>query len=247
MTDSRLLGVRMETRSLPELVAEAQIALQERRPPFVFACANPHSLVVARGDPEFRRALEQASTVVADGVGCKWGAALSGTSVGPRITGSDFFVAIMSAVEQRGGRAFFFGSREEVLNKLTDRVRLNFPHLALATLSPPYRPWSEAENAAMITAIRDFAPDVLWVGMTAPKQEKWVARNVNSLNAPIIGSIGAVFDYYAGVTHRAPPWICRLGLEWLYRLPREPRRLWRRTLISAPQFLWMVVRERMVR
>jgi N-acetylglucosaminyldiphosphoundecaprenol N-acetyl-beta-D-mannosaminyltransferase len=90
MVDSRLLGVRMETRPLPDLVAEAQIALRERRTPFIFSCANPHSLVVARGDPEFRRALEEASTVVADGVGCKWAAALTGIAIGPRITGSDF-------------------------------------------------------------------------------------------------------------------------------------------------------------
>ena len=247
MVDSRLLGVRMETRPLPDLVAEAQIALRERRTPFIFSCANPHSLVVARGDPEFRRALEAASTVVADGVGCKWAAALTGIAIGPRITGSDFFVAVMSALDRPGGRIFFFGSRDEVLGKLVDRVTRNFPHLTVTTLSPPFRPWSEEENAAMIGSIREFAPDVLWVGMTAPKQEKWVARNVDQLNVPVIGSIGAVFDYYAGVTQRAPPWVCKLGLEWLYRLPREPRRLWRRTLVSAPQFLWLVVRDRLAR
>ena len=98
----------------------------------------------------------------------------------------------------------------------------------------------------MIDRIREFAPDVLWVGMTAPKQEKWVSANLANLGVPVIGSVGAVFDYYAGVTTRAPPWICNLGLEWLYRLPREPKRLWRRTFVSAPLFLWYVVRERVV-
>jgi len=99
----------------------------------------------------------------------------------------------------------------------------------------------------MIGEIRAFNPDVLWVGMTAPKQEKWVAANRKQLHVPVIGSIGAVFDYYAGVTQRAPQWICNLGLEWLYRLPREPKRLWRRTFVSAPVFLWSVLLERLRR
>jgi N-acetylglucosaminyldiphosphoundecaprenol N-acetyl-beta-D-mannosaminyltransferase len=124
---------------------------------------------------------------------------------------------------------------------------LNFPNVVVETLSPPFRPWSKRENDDMVAKISQFQPDILWVGMTAPKQEKWVAANALRLTVPVIGSIGAVFDYYAGVTPRAPPWICDLGLEWLYRLPREPRRLWRRTIVSAPLFLWHVVRERVCR
>jgi N-acetylglucosaminyldiphosphoundecaprenol N-acetyl-beta-D-mannosaminyltransferase len=242
----RILGVRIGTRSLPELVAAAQLAIGRRDEPFTFACANPHSLVVARGDADFRAALDRASAVVADGVGCMWAAALTGVSVGPRITGSDFFVAIMGALNRSGGRAFFFGSRDEVLVKLVERVNRDFPSVTVASLSPPFRPWSDDENTQMIGQIREFAPDVLWVGMTAPKQEKWVAANLATLRVPVIGSVGAVFDYYAGVTIRAPQWLCDLGLEWLYRLPREPKRLWRRTFVSAPLFLWHVVRERVV-
>jgi N-acetylglucosaminyldiphosphoundecaprenol N-acetyl-beta-D-mannosaminyltransferase len=239
-----MLGVRIGTRSLPELVSASEAAIRNRRAPFIFTCANPHSLVVARSDAEFRGALEGASAVVADGVGCTWTAALFGIAVGPRITGSHFFVSVMTAVNRTGGKAFFFGSRDEVLSKLTERVKQNFPRIAVASLSPPFRQWSEQENAEMVEAIRQFAPDVLWVGMTAPKQEKWVAANATRLQVPVIGSIGAVFDYYAGVTTRAPQWICDLGLEWLYRLPREPKRLWRRTLVSAPLFLWFILRER---
>jgi N-acetylglucosaminyldiphosphoundecaprenol N-acetyl-beta-D-mannosaminyltransferase len=146
-----------------------------------------------------------------------------------------------------GGRAFFFGSSEPVLAKLTDKVSTDFPRIAVRSLSPPYRDWSAAENRHMIEIIRDFQPDVLWVGMTAPKQEKWVARNAAEVAVPAIGSIGAVFDYYAGVTHRAPQWICDLGFEWLYRLPREPKRLWKRTVVSAPAFLWYAVCQRLQR
>jgi N-acetylglucosaminyldiphosphoundecaprenol N-acetyl-beta-D-mannosaminyltransferase len=247
VSEGRMLGVRIGTRSLSELVSASERAIRERREPFIFACANPHSLVVAHDDTEFRDALEKAHAVVADGVGCTWAAVLAGISVGPRITGSDFFVSVMSALNRTGGAAFFFGSRDEVLSKLIERMKHNFPRVTVATLSPPFRPWSEDENGAMIQTICKFKPDVLWVGMTAPKQEKWVAGNASRLNVPVIGSIGAVFDYYAGVTRRAPQWICDLGLEWLYRLPREPKRLWRRTLVSAPVFLWLVFRERITR
>src|ERR1700687_658990 len=151
-----MLGVRIGTRSLPELVSASEAAIRNRREPFIFACANPHSLVVARGDAEFRGALEGASAVVADGVGGTWTAALFGITVGPRITGSDFCVSVMTAVNRTGGKAFFFGSRDEVLSKLTERVKQNFPRIAVASLSPPFRQWSEQENAEMVEAIRQF-------------------------------------------------------------------------------------------
>jgi len=247
MAENRLIGVRLDPRSLQELILAAQGAVKARQTSFIFACANPHSLTVARKDARFRSALEMATAVVADGVGCQWGAVLSGTSIGPRITGYDFFRALMSSLDGTGGRVFFFGSSEEVLVEVAKRAKHDYPRISIATLSPPFEPWSEEENASMLEKIHGFEPDVLWVGMTAPKQEKWVASNAYRIRVPVIGSIGAVFSYYAGITPRAPQWICNLGLEWLYRLPREPRRLWKRTVISAPLFLWFVVLDRMRR
>jgi N-acetylglucosaminyldiphosphoundecaprenol N-acetyl-beta-D-mannosaminyltransferase len=242
-----LMGVKIGPKSLPEILLACQASLARRQASFVFACANPHSLVVARHDARFRQALDRADAVVADGVGCQVGALLSGATVGPRITGWDFFISLMHILDGREGRVFFFGSHPAVLEKLAARVHREFPRLSVEVHSPPFGAWSEAENDCMLEKIRAFAPDALWVGMTAPKQEKWVAANAPALKVPIIGSIGAVFDYYAGVTKRAPPWVCRLGLEWLYRLPREPQRLWRRTFVSAPLFLWLAARDRFSR
>jgi N-acetylglucosaminyldiphosphoundecaprenol N-acetyl-beta-D-mannosaminyltransferase len=238
-----LLGVRVGDYALHELIDAALVSVRDRTPPFTFACANPHSLVTARHDPEFRHALQECSAVVADGIGVTMAARMFGLDVGERITGADFFLAMMAQLNRRGGRAFFLGSRSEVLDRILSRARREYPNVHVDVLSPPYGEWSEAENARILATIRDARPDVLWVGMTAPKQEKWVCRNRAALETPVIGSIGAVFDFYAGTVQRAPDLVCKLGLEWLYRLVREPQRLWRRTLISAPVFLWFVMRE----
>lgn len=131
-----------------------------------------------------------------------------------------------------------------MLGRIQSRVGHDYPHVKVSVLGPPFGMWSDAENEAMLASIQKAAPDVLWVGMTAPRQEKWVFANGHRLNVPIIGSIGAVFDYYAGTVRRAPAWYTERGLEWLYRLVREPRRLWRRTLLSAPRFLWLALRQR---
>jgi N-acetylglucosaminyldiphosphoundecaprenol N-acetyl-beta-D-mannosaminyltransferase len=237
-----LLGIRMGVQDLDSLLSSAVRSVVQRRPPFTFACANPHSLVVAQSDAKFRQALQSCSAVVADGVGVTVAGRMVGSDVGSRITGADFFLGLMSRLNRRGGRVFFLGSSDAVLDRIVDRARRDYPNLHVEVLSPPFGTWSADVNNSIVERIRDARPDVLWVGMTAPKQEKWVHENAAMTDVPVIGSIGAVFDFYAGTVARAPRWICRAGLEWLYRLVREPRRLWRRTLVSAPAFLWLVLR-----
>lgn len=244
-TSARLLGVEISNATASELSGWVHSALQGCTEPQIFACANPHSLVVAGEDEWFLRALQGSSVVVADGAGIRVGALLAGQQVGPRITGYDFFTITMRHLNARAGHAYFFGSSNRVLGILTRKVSEDYPNVRVTAWSPPFRDWTDSENDEMIAAIRDSDAHVLWVGMTAPKQEKWAYGNAARLNVPLIGCIGAVFDYYAGTVVRAPaPWRAA-GLEWLYRLARDPRRLWRRTLISAPIFLWRCVRQRM--
>ena len=212
--------------------------------PFVFACANPHSLVVAGEDAEFRKALQRSTIVVTDGAGIRIGAFLAGQAVGPRITGFDFFELTMKCLNERDGHAYFFGSSDRVLVALSARLAKDFPRVRVTTWSPPFGNWSASENELMVEAVRTSGAHVLWVGLTAPKQEKWAIRNAGRLGVPLIGCIGAVFEYYAGTVVRAPRVWRALGLEWLYRLAKEPRRLWRRTLISAPVFLWRCLLQR---
>lgn len=212
-----------------------------------FACLNPHSYAVALHDEKFRAALKSADWLVPDGVGILIGSRILGGQIRSRIAGADVFFGINEALSRRGqGRVFFLGGAENTLEVISRKLRSDLPGItAVGTYSPPFRAaFTPDESAAMIDAVNEFAPDVLWVGMTAPKQEKWIHAHIDRLDADFVGAIGAVFDFYAGKIKRASPLVQRLGLEWLPRLVQEPRRLWRRTFVSAPVFFWDVLRAR---
>ena len=140
----------------------------------------------------------------------------------------------------------FMGSSEKVLDLIVKRAAEVYPHLKIVTYSPPYKPeFSEEDNKAIIEAINAVNPDLLWIGMTAPKQEKWTYSHWNELNIHChVGTIGAVFDFFAGTVERAPIWWQRHGLEWLYRLLKEPKRMWRRYIIGNTLFLWNMLKEK---
>lgn len=238
-----LLGVRIGRATLNDHVAHSMSAVCGAADRVLFACANPHSMAISATDAQFRSALNSATHVVSDGFGCRIAALLTGRDFGPRITGFDYFQALMKTLNERGGKVFFLGSSTETLARIKQRCRQDFPNLAVHSHSPPFGSWTDAEDAQIVRLLRDADPDILWVGLTAPKQEKWAVAHKYRLRTPVIGCIGAVFDYYAGTVKRAPPWVCRAGMEWLYRLAREPRRLWRRTLVSFPVFMWLVLNE----
>jgi N-acetylglucosaminyldiphosphoundecaprenol N-acetyl-beta-D-mannosaminyltransferase len=239
-----LLGVRVGGAALDEIVARSVSAVIGTADRVLLACANPHSMVVAKTDAQFRNALNSATHVVSDGVGCRIAALLTGRDLGPRITGFDYFEALMQKLNERGGKVFFLGSSTETLTRIKLRCAQDYSNLAIHTYSPPFGSWTGAEDARIVQLLQDADPDILWVGLTAPKQEKWAAAHQDSLRSPVIGCIGAVFDYYAGTVKRAPKWLCRAGLEWLYRLAGEPGRLWKRTIVSFPVFMWLVLNER---
>ena len=139
-----------------------------------------------------------------------------------------------------------FGSLEKVLGLIREKAAVDYPNLEVVTYSPPYKPeFSDEDNAAIIKAINEANPDLLWIGMTAPKQEKWTYQHWSELNIHChVGTIGAVFDFYAGTAQRAPKWWQNHSLEWLYRLCIEPKRMWRRYVIGNPLFLWNISKER---
>ena len=212
------------------------------------ATANPHSLVVASGDGLFRNALQQADMLTPDGVGVVLAAHLLDLPLPRRVVGYDFFIALTRALAAKGeGRVFFLGSSDRVLSLIVKRLNREFPSLCVCgTYAPTYdAAFSDEENGAIVEAINAARPDVLWVGMTAPKQEKWLFAHRDRLQVPFAGAVGAAFDFYAGTSTRAPAFIQGMGLEWLYRFICEPRRLWKRNLVSTPRFIGMVLREKM--
>ncbi|MGM9724449.1 MAG: WecB/TagA/CpsF family glycosyltransferase [Prevotella sp.] len=156
---------------------------------------------------------------------------------------------ILSVEPQRKRRVMFMGSSESVLAKIRQRAADSFPNVEVITYSPPYKPeFSKEDNEAIIKAINEANPDLLWIGMTAPKQEKWAYEHWDELNIHChVGTIGAVFDFFAGTTKRAPLWWQQHSLEWLYRLIKEPKRMWRRYLIGNALFLWNMIKEKFFR
>ncbi|MBP9155895.1 MAG: WecB/TagA/CpsF family glycosyltransferase [Xanthomonadales bacterium] len=209
------------------------------------ACMNPHSYVVASDRQEFSDALKGADLMVPDGIGIVLASRWCGGDIHERVTGFDLFSGLHDALEASGGgRIFFLGSTAAVLSEIDTRMRRDWPGLeVVGTYSPPFAAqFSESDSAAMVAAVNAARPDVLWVGMTAPKQEEWLHAHWPLIDARFAGAIGAVFDFYAGRINRSHWIFQRLGFEWLPRLLQEPRRLWRRTFVSAPRFLWAVWR-----
>ena len=206
---------------------------------------NPHSYVMARNDGLFCEALKSADCLIPDGVGIKYAARFLEKQELEKITGSDLHEIIISSLDKSGGSCFYLGSSDETLLKIRERLAREYSAVKAGTFSPPFKDvFSEEENIEMISAVNSFCPDVLFVGMTAPKQEKWVHENRDKLKVPLICSIGAVFDFYAGTVQRSGTFWISMGLEWLPRLLREPRRLWKRNFISTPLFLYYVYVEK---
>lgn len=203
------------------------------------ACLNPHSYVVAQRDESFFSALKRADWIIPDGIGIVLAGRILGRPLTERITGFDVFDGVMRKLNERSGSVFFLGSTRDNLMLISQKLHEDYPNVKLVgTYSPPFKnDFSEEDNIKMINEIVSVRPDVLWVGMTAPKQEKWIADMRSELPVRFVGAIGAVFDFYSGNVARSHPFFREVGLEWLPRLLKEPKRLWRRMGISAPLFI----------
>lgn len=208
---------------------------------------NAHSYNTALKDSLFAEALTKGDVLIPDGasvvMACRWLKAKSQPT--ERIAGWDLFVHEMDRLNRKGCTCFFMGSSEKVLELIRKRAAVDYPNIKVETYSPPYKPeFSEEDNKGIIEAINKANPDLLWIGMTAPKQEKWTYTHWKELDIHChVGNIGAVFDFFAGTVERAPLWWQEHGLEWLYRLLKEPKRMWRRYIIGNTLFLKNVVKE----
>ena len=199
---------------------------------------NPHSYCVAKQDLQFKEALSSSDILLPDGIGIVFANRFLNGKKTKKIAGYDLFLFLMNKLNNESGSVFFLGASEKTLEKIKSKSFQNYPNITFGSFSPPYKfEFSKKDSKIMCDEVNFFNPDVLFVGMTAPKQEKWVHLYKNKLNANIICSIGAVFDFYAGNIKRSSYIWISLGLEWLPRLIKEPRRLFYRNFVSTPKFI----------
>ena len=237
-----VLGVGISVVDLDRAVAAIDRWIETGAHRYV-CVTGVHGVMESRSQPALQSIHNASGMTVPDGAPMVWAGRWCGASGIGRVRGPDLMLAVLSTAAERGWRSFLYGGKEGVPELLANRLVARFPGLQVTgTLSPPFRALSDEEDEAVVRSINQAEPDLVWVGLSTPKQEQWMAAHVDRLDAPVILGVGAAFDVHAGLATEAPPWIQRSGFEWLYRLGREPRRLWRRYLGNNPRFVASILR-----
>lgn len=233
-----VLGVGVSAISTRDALAviDDAIAAGERS----YVCVTGvHGVMESCEDPDLRLIHNRARLVTPDGMPMVWIAWLRGLRHVERVYGPDLMIECCRESVSKGYRHFLYGGAPGVAERLDARLQERIPGLIVAgTFTPPFRDLSEGEEREMLDRIAAARPDIVWVGLSTPKQERWMARYVDRLGVPVLIGVGAAFDFHAGLKKQAPRWIQRSGFEWLFRLSAEPRRLWRRYLSNNPRFVW---------
>jgi N-acetylglucosaminyldiphosphoundecaprenol N-acetyl-beta-D-mannosaminyltransferase len=240
-----ILGVDIAAQSFEEALSALLRAAAARERVRAHFC-TVHSVVEAARNTELTKVFNTAELAFTDGMPLVWVSRLKGARGAERVCGPDVLPALADRGRRPGLRHYFLGGAPGTPEALAASLANRFPGLVVAgTHSPPFRAMSADEDAVMMAAINEAEPDVVWIGLGSPKQEFWAARLADRVNAPLILPVGAAFDFHSGRLRRAPRWMHRVGLEWLFRLVMEPRRLWRRYLVTNARFAWLVLREQL--
>ncbi|OKS86391.1 WecB/TagA/CpsF family glycosyltransferase [Mucilaginibacter polytrichastri] len=203
---------------------------------------NQYSYCIANVDSEFKESLQKSDILLADGIGVVAASRLLTGKKITKIAGADLHQFLLNDLNRNSGSCFYLGASQETLTKIKDKLAVEYPNIKVGFFAPPFKEqFSDEDNSAMVSAVNTFNPDVLFVGMTAPKQEKWAYKHKPQLNANIICTIGAVFDFYAGTVKRPNKIWINMGLEWFVRLVHEPKRLWKRYLYFGPIFVALIL------
>jgi N-acetylglucosaminyldiphosphoundecaprenol N-acetyl-beta-D-mannosaminyltransferase len=236
-TSFETLGVRVHAVQVEDVVSCMAKWIHDRNQCHSIAATGMHGIVEAQNDPSFREVLNATDLVVPDGMPLVWLGRGRGHDLPRRVYGPDLMLAFCKETERQGYRHFFYGGEPGVAERLAESLKRCFPGIQIAgTFSPPFLPLSKEQDEQHLAMISRAKPDVLWVGLGAPKQERWMHEHKNQLDVPVVVGVGAAFDMLSGRRRQAPPWMRDRGLEWLFRLLQEPRRLWRRYLVCGTQF-----------
>jgi len=243
LPEFRVLGIRVNAVQIPGVVEWMEQCIRERGPARYVAVTGMHGVTEAQQSSEFRHILATADLVVPDGMPLVWLGRLHGFSnLARRVYGPELMETFC---RETGGRYrhFFYGGAPGVADRIARLERERYGIRIAGTFCPPFRPLTGEEEAEVASVINHAAPDVLWVGLSTPKQERWMYEHRDGLDVPLMLGVGAAFDLNSGRLKQAPSWMREHGLEWLFRLSAEPRRLWHRYLIQGSKFVWHVLLE----
>ncbi|KRT66112.1 MAG: glycosyl transferase WecB/TagA/CpsF family protein, N-acetylglucosaminyldiphosphoundecaprenol [Candidatus Dadabacteria bacterium CSP1-2] len=241
----KVLGVRVDAVQIPDVICQMEQWINEKSFGHFIAVTNTHVVTEARREPSFKQVLGSADLVVPDGMPLVWLGRLSGYSLKRRVYGPELMETFLKETGPKY-RHFLYGGAPGVPERLFGIFSKRFQGIRFVGVhSPPFRPLTPKEDEEVVELINKAEPDVLWVGLGAPKQERWIYEHKERLRVPIMVGVGAAFDFLAGVKSQAPHWMKEHGLEWLWRLMSEPRRLWRRYLIYGSLFISLVILEKM--
>ena len=203
-----------------------------------------HGVMESQRDPELLTIHNASGLTTPDGMPMVWAGRRAGADWMSRVYGPDLMLSVLERAAERGWKSFLYGGKEGVPELLAARLQDQFPALRIVGIhSPPFRHLLSAEDEEIVNRINATGADLVWVGLSTPKQERWMAAHVGRLEAPVVLGVGAAFDFHAGLVPQAPAWMQELGLEWAYRLAREPRRLWRRYTRYNPRFVHAFTRQ----
>ena len=240
----KVLGVRVDAVQIPDVIKLIKRWIENRDGSHYIAVTGMHGITEAQHDHSLKEILNAADLVVPDGMPLIWLGRLRGFRLKRRVYGPELMLAFCENTQGKDYRHFFFGGAPGVSEKLAARLRRSFPNLKVAgCYSPPFRPLTEPEEIEFARIIAQTTPDVLWVGLSTPKQERWMHSHYKKLPVAVMVGVGAAFDLNTGLVKQAPALLREHGFEWFWRLVQEPRRLWRRYLIRGPEFLWYVMLE----
>jgi N-acetylglucosaminyldiphosphoundecaprenol N-acetyl-beta-D-mannosaminyltransferase len=236
-----ILGLKIAPLSFVEAINYVKKLGYNHTPSYV-CFANVHMTIEAHQDPFFSRQVNEATLVLTDGVPLAKACKLLYNKDQERIAGMDFMPALLKSMDKGVSKVFFYGSTPEMLSALSKKVTLEFPHVEIAgAISPPFRKLSNEEQKSYIQEIKDAKPNFVFVGLGCPKQEKWMQDNYQQINAVLLG-VGGAFGTVAGLHERAPLWMQHSGLEWMYRLKQEPKRLFKRYFITNSMFISLLLK-----
>jgi N-acetylglucosaminyldiphosphoundecaprenol N-acetyl-beta-D-mannosaminyltransferase len=238
-----LFGIPVQTDPPPELLRRI-LTWAERGERRRVSYVNAHVLNQSRTDPELRRALQGSDLVYCDGYGVRLAARLIGRTVPHRMTGADWIWSVAALCQESGRSLYLLGSDPGSSSEAAAALRRWYPRLNVRGTHHGYFGLDTPHSERVLEHLAEHRPDILLVGMGTPQQELWVQRNHERIEASVVWTVGALFDYVSGRVPRAPHWIADNGFEWIFRLAVEPRRMWRRYLLGNPAFLARVMQER---